>query len=227
MPPWTSPSPLVNPSAASDEEYIDALDSVFGLSPSAQDEMDTYLTIQLSAEHDPNSIRNAHRARAFTNQCPSMDAEILKDPVKQKEVREITNYKEHTHEARARRYKRCWDKPRDADLSEIVQYTGDEEANRGFKEVYDRRHFELAKGTFVDEREEYDDCFVAVDDPEGWVYIDQVTVEGVGYTVLPAVQNGDPGYSLACVNGIVWKMLGRSLARSDLATSAPTGSSKS
>jgi hypothetical protein len=64
------------------------------------------------------------------------------------------------------------------------------------------------QGALFDEQDEYDDCFVAKDDPEGWVYIDRVTVRGMGYRVKPMMRNGEPPYSLSNVKKMVWSTLG-------------------
>lgn len=78
-----------------------------------------------------------------------MDAEILKDPVKQNEVMEKTNYASHDLAARRQRHKRRWDKGEHAEIVEVVRYTADEESDGRFKEENDRRRFELTSAYYV------------------------------------------------------------------------------
>lgn len=111
-----------------------------------------------------------------------MDSTILKDPVQEREVREITSFRDHDSAARKKRWKwRNLVEPDDADLFEIDQYAGDDVADRKFKEANDRCHFGMPSyspclmsllltvpgETYTHEGDEYDDCFVKEDDHEG------------------------------------------------------------
>jgi hypothetical protein len=155
MPPWSKPSLEINDDSDDEINYVDAMDGVTCLSPSATDKMHEFIAAQAKAEHDPTSLQNAKRpqntplslARALTSELlgnKSMDGDILRDPVKQKEVSEITNFQEHDHNARKWRYKKRWDKPATADLCEMVQYTGNDQADQAFKDEHDRRDSELS-----------------------------------------------------------------------------------
>lgn len=163
MPPWpvrqrsTSSSHVSIPIEEDGENdgYVDVLDEITNLSPSLHEEMQEFLRTQAKAEFSssltpisPNkpwgnlSTELSRRARRDI----SMDADILKDPVKQKDICEMTNFNDSSPEARKRRYKRRWDVPNDVDISEVVQYTDDDEADRRFSEEYDRKDSEVTSG---------------------------------------------------------------------------------
>jgi hypothetical protein len=75
-----------------------------------------------------------------------MDWHILKDPVRQREVKEITNFAEHDLKAKQMRYryqkveegrKKC------PEIGERVRYTVDEEGDGAERDDFARRNYEL------------------------------------------------------------------------------------
>ena len=112
--------------------YHDVEEDVTGLSPSANREMKQFLKSQQAAEHTPypnpaivsGSSKHTRSKLAYTKNINSMDSDILNDPVKANEAREIANNSDHSHRARKHRLK-YGEATTLEGVGDIVTYTDD------------------------------------------------------------------------------------------------------
>ncbi|KAF2787997.1 hypothetical protein K505DRAFT_342475 [Melanomma pulvis-pyrius CBS 109.77] len=184
------PSPPISPYRHEENDgYEDMIDDVTNLPPSARQDMKDTLNAQHHAEHHTIRPRPSMSIRTFKS-SPSMDDEILKDAVKQKEVMEKTNHASHDLAARKQRHQRRWDKARITsplllDLDKLLNDIRVEEF-----------HAERKYG--------YDDCYLALDDPEGCVFIDSVEVGG---EVENKGQQENSQHGSGAVNGVKSRVL--------------------
>ncbi|KAF2640587.1 hypothetical protein P280DRAFT_543313 [Massarina eburnea CBS 473.64] len=175
-----------NPGSNSNEEsdiYVDAPGELPQVQPSLQVEMRDNLTNRAYIENIPQGTLNItwqYLTEGISKildaiLCripPSLDADILADPMKQREVREITNYKHHGRKVQNEHSEET--NKEDAlqliESGDWVRYTGKEERDRAWNEEVERREFEMRE-EFEDELHEWDDCFLPDDDPRGWVTV--------------------------------------------------------
>ncbi|KAF2006115.1 hypothetical protein P154DRAFT_570189 [Amniculicola lignicola CBS 123094] len=186
--PWSNPLPKAPTSQSSrwlaeipqeqTDGYHDMDQDVSDLPARTRREMDAFLQQQREEEQDHTSPRNnpipsnKTRVLEFVNGKPTMDADILRDKVKQHEISEMTNYTDRSLEGKRRRAKQAvWDKPDNWDISELEAITGDEKEEAQLSEDYLRWTW-AQKDRFSADKNEWDDCYLPRDDPEGFVLVE-------------------------------------------------------
>ncbi|KAF2655755.1 hypothetical protein K491DRAFT_716043 [Lophiostoma macrostomum CBS 122681] len=187
---FQSPSPPTE--ADSDpltDGFFDVAESLSGIRPSSQRDMQEFVRAREEAEHSPEQQPKPSAVRRLSQQLlhdrPTMDADILADSVKQKEVLEKTNFADHFLAARKKRHhRRCLGGSDEDEVMERVNLVIDK---RG--EVHMSKSLEMSRGEttcsesgqvrFEGERtQDWDDCFVTDDDPSG--YLGYVLIKKVG-----------------------------------------------
>ena len=129
-----------------DEEtdgYHDIGNHIADFGPHQRRDMRRFIELRVKAERTLAPKTNVLKRIVYTIRGrPSMDADILRDVVKQKEVREITNFHNHSREERQFRYKyRFLEKaPKQPEISESIGYTGNEHGDAYRAERFERRN---------------------------------------------------------------------------------------
>ncbi|KAF2734198.1 hypothetical protein EJ04DRAFT_603600 [Polyplosphaeria fusca] len=177
-------------SSLDEDSGSDVEEYVTNMQPSVRKEMNQFIADQKATEHVPtlppasSVLYRIPILRSLTKAIygppKSMDADILKDPVKQREVLELTTHKNTSHQARKRRYYREYLKQyrEDGELTEVVVHTEDGIRDEKDSEQFERRYWERSREYLHARGEGWDDCYLGEENKDGWVYVHKVEMEG-------------------------------------------------
>src|SRR4051812_45712438 len=99
LPPYKT-SPDYGENGPTSDGYHDLDDDMAYMGHNVRREMETCIEDRFAKERDNTRPSSTKRLSQHILGVPSMDSDILKDRVKQREVAEVANFAEHDREAR-------------------------------------------------------------------------------------------------------------------------------